>query len=77
MRIVVCIKFVQNEMNPFDACALECALGTQGAEVILLSMSPPSAGQPLKALTRLGAHQAILLTDPAFAGSDTLATSYI
>ena len=77
MRIVVCIKFVQNEMNPFDACALECALGTQGAEVILLSMSPPSAEQPLKALTRLGAHQAILLTDPAFAGSDTLATSYI
>lgn len=77
MRIVVCIKFVQNEINPFDACALECALGTQDAEVILLSMSPPSAEQPLKALTRLGVHRAILLSDPAFAGSDTLATSYL
>ena len=77
MRIVVCIKIVEGELNPFDACALEAALRIEGGEVTVLSMSPMSAAEKLRALTRLGVKEVILLSDKAFAGSDTLATSYI
>lgn len=77
MRIVVCIKIVEGELNPFDACALEAALRIEGGEVTVLSMSPLSAAEKLRALTRLGVKEVILLSDKLFAGSDTLATSYI
>ncbi len=77
MRIVVCVRKLQSgELNPFDACAYEAALRIQGAEVILLSMGPLSVKELLLDLTRLGAKRAILLSDNAFAGADTLATSY-
>lgn len=77
MRIVVCVKqTVAGELNPFDACAYELALRIPGGEVILLSMGPEKTGGFLKELTRLGAKQAFLLCDKAFAGADTLATSY-
>lgn len=77
MRVVVCVrKSTSGEINPFDACAYEAALRIQGAEVILLSMAPASCEDFLKSLTRLGAKKAILLADSAFAGADTLATSY-
>lgn len=77
MKIVVCIRQgLDGEINPFDACAYEAALCVNGAEVILLSMGPMSAEPFLKGLTRLGAGRAILLSDKAFAGSDTLATAY-
>jgi len=77
MKIAVCAKYFKGELNPFDACALESALRMENAEVTVVAMAPPNAGEPLKQLTRLGVSRAILLTDPAFAGSDTLATSYI
>ncbi len=77
MRIVVCVRKLQSgELNPFDACAYEAALTIKGAEVILLSMGPMSCKDFLLELTRLGAKRAILLSDSAFAGADTLATSY-
>ncbi len=77
MKIVVCVRqSAAGELNPFDACAYEAALSIPGAEVTLLSMGPPSVEAFLKSLTRLGAKQAVLLTDRAFAGADTLATSY-
>jgi len=77
MKIVVCVrKSVSGDINPFDACAYEAALKIRGAEVTLLSMAPPSCEDFLRKLTRLGASKAILLADPAFAGADTLATSY-
>lgn len=76
MKIVVCVKFARGEINPFDEWALECALRRDGAEIILLCMGPPSAAEALKALTRLGNIRALLLSDSALAGSDTLATSY-
>ncbi len=77
MKIVVCVRRLQNgELNPFDACAYEAALRLQGAEVTLLSMCPISCRDFLSELTRLGAKRAILLSDKAFAGADTLATSY-
>lgn len=77
MRIVVCIRQGRSgEMSPFEASAYESALRISGAEVILLSMGVPSSADYLKSLTRLGAKKAILLTDKAFAGADTLATAY-
>ena len=77
MRIVVCVKqSVSGELNSFDACAYEAALRIPGSEVILLSMGPKKTVDLLHSLTRLGAKRAILLSDSAFAGADTLATSY-
>ncbi len=77
MKIVVCVRqSAAGELNPFDACAYEAALSIPLADVTLLSMGPPSVEGFLKSLTRLGAKQAILLTDRAFAGADTLATAY-
>ncbi|NLB80967.1 MAG: hypothetical protein GX800_05025 [Clostridiaceae bacterium] len=76
MRIVVCVKPVKGEINPFDECALECALQVENAEITVLSMGVPSTANMLKALTRLGISRAVLLTDNAFAGAHTLATSY-
>lgn len=77
MKIVVCIRQGRDgEINPFDACAYEEALKIENAEITLVSMGVPSAESFLKNLTRLGAKDAILLTDKAFAGADTLATAY-
>jgi electron transfer flavoprotein alpha subunit len=77
MKIVVCVKQkTDGELNPFDACAYEAALRISGAEVVLLSMAPEKSKEMLLNLTRLGAKEAYLLCDKAFAGSDTLATSY-
>ena len=76
MKIVVCIRQgLDGEINPFDACAYEEALKI-GGEVTLLSMGTLSAKDFLHALTRRGAQKAILLSDKAFAGADTLATAY-
>ncbi len=77
MKVVVCIRRLQNgELNPFDACAYEAALRLHQAEVTLLSMGPVSVREFMLELTRLGAKNAILLSDAAFAGADTLATAY-
>ena len=76
MKIVVCIRQgLDGEINPFDACAYEEALKI-GGEITLLSMGPLTARDFLLRLTRLGAKKAILLSDKAFAGADTLATAY-
>lgn len=77
MKIVVCIRQgLDGEINPFDACAYEAALSVDGAEITLLSMAPERSGELLLSLTRLGARGAVLLSDKAFAGADTLATAY-
>lgn len=75
MKILVCIKVIKGEINPFDQSALECALQISD-DVTVISMGPKSCAEVLKPLTRLGA-KAILISDSAYAGSDTLATSYI
>lgn len=78
MRIAVCVRQgLDGELNPFDASAYEIALSEAGAEVILISMGVPKTADLLLHLTRLGASRAILLSDPIFAGSDTLATAYV
>ena len=77
MKIVVCVRQgLDGQINPFDASAYEAALRLKAADITLLSMGPMSAKDFLLSLTRLGAKQAILLSDKAFAGADTLATAY-
>lgn len=75
MKLVVCVKQVAGELNPFDACALEAALQIQGAEITVVSMGRADVTLLLQRLTRLGV-DAALLCDNTFAGADTLATSY-
>ena len=77
MKIVVCIRqSADGEINPFDASAYETALRIENAEITLVSMGPEKTAAFLENLTRLGAKDAVLLSDKAFAGADTLATSY-
>lgn len=71
---------VPSIVNPFDACALEVAVRLkekEGGKVIVVSMGPQQAKNALKECLSVGADQAFLVTDRAFGGSDTLATSYI
>lgn len=77
MRTVVCVKQVNGELNPFDACALECALQIPDNEITVISMGRPGVAEMLLQLTRLGNVRGILLSDAAFAGADTLATAYV
>ena len=71
---------VPSIVNPFDAYALETAVGLKekhGGTVTVLSMGPPQAKEALKECLSKGADKAYLMTDRAVGGSDTLATSYI
>jgi electron transfer flavoprotein beta subunit len=66
-------------VNPYDLFALEEALRLKdqyGARVTVLCMGPPQAEAALRKAISFGADEAILVTDRAFAGSDTLATSF-
>ena len=45
-------------------------------QLLVLSMGPPQVAEQLKETIGMGADEAVLLSDRAFAGSDTLATSY-
>ena len=70
---------VASIVNPFDTYAIEEALRLkekQGGKVTVISMGPPQAEAVLREAIAMGADEAILLTDIAFAGSDTWATSY-
>lgn len=70
---------VPSIINPFDMYALEEGLRLKqqtGGTAIALSMGPPQAAEALRESISLGIDEAILLSDRAFAGSDTLATSY-
>jgi len=65
--------------NPEDLNALELALQLKdryNAKVIVATMGPPNAAEVLREAMFRGADEAVLLTDRAFAGADTLATSY-
>ncbi|MFA4964691.1 MAG: electron transfer flavoprotein subunit beta/FixA family protein [Thermoleophilia bacterium] len=65
--------------NPEDLNALEEALKLKdrlGARVTVATMGPPAAAQVLRESLYRGADEVVLLTDKAFAGADTLATSY-
>jgi len=71
---------VESIVNPFDCYALEEGVRLKercGGKVTAISMGPPQAEQALRETISLGADEAILLSDRAFAGSDTWATSYV
>lgn len=65
-------------INPDDKSGLETALKLKdefGAKVTVLTMGPPQADKALREALAMGADEAILLSDRAFAGADTWATS--
>ena len=67
-------------INPFDAYALEEGVRLKerlGGTVTALTMGPPQAEQALRDAVSVGADNAILVSDRAFAGSDTWATSTV
>lgn len=69
---------VENEINPADKNALEAALQLKdkyGCKVTVLGMGPPIWEPYMKLAVAMGADDAILVSDRAFAGADTLATS--
>ncbi|MBE6905914.1 MAG: electron transfer flavoprotein subunit beta/FixA family protein [Ruminococcaceae bacterium] len=71
---------VPSILNPFDSYALEMALRIKDVSkgrVVVLSMGPTQARNVLKECLSVGADAAYLVSDRAFGGSDTLATSYI
>jgi electron transfer flavoprotein beta subunit len=71
---------VESIINPFDTYALEegvCLKERFGGKVTVITMGPPQADAALREAISLGADEAVLLSDRAFAGSDTWATSYV
>lgn len=69
---------VPSIINPDDKAGIEAALRIKdqvGGTVTILSMGPPQADVALREALAMGADEAILLTDRAFAGADTWATS--
>ncbi len=70
---------VASIINPFDMYAIEESVRLKekkGGKVTVLTMGPPQAENALREAIAMGADQAVLLSDRAFAGSDTWATSY-
>lgn len=71
---------VSSIINPLDLNALEAAVGISrdiGGRVTVLTMGPPQAEEALREAIALGADRAILLSDRAFAGADSWATSLV
>ena len=69
---------VPSIINPDDKAGLEEAIKLKeemGAHVTVITMGPPQADMALKEALAMGADRGILLTDSAFAGADTWATS--
>ncbi len=70
---------VPSIINPYDLHALEAALQIRekaGGKVIAVTMGPPQAEDALREAVSMGADEVRLISDRAFAGADTWATSY-
>lgn len=70
---------VPSIINPEDKNGLEEAVRLKekyGGKVTVITMGPPQAKSALKEALAMGADEGILVSDRAFAGSDTLATAY-
>jgi electron transfer flavoprotein beta subunit len=70
---------VEAIVNPLDLYAIELALGLReqhGGEVTVISMGPPKADRAVREAIAMGCDRGVLISDKAFAGSDTWATSY-
>ena len=72
---------VPSIVNPFDGYALEAAARIKDknpdTKIVVLSMGPQQAEAALREALAIAADKAYLVSDRAFGGSDTLATSYI
>lgn len=68
-------------LNPFDASTIEQALTLKqkypSVHFTIMSMGTMHAKAMLKELLAYDIDRAVLLSDPVFAGSDTLATGYV
>lgn len=70
---------VESIINPFDEYAIEEGVRLKertGGKVIVVTMGPPQAESALREAISRGADEAVLVSDRAFGGADTLATSY-
>ncbi|WP_028782577.1 electron transfer flavoprotein subunit beta/FixA family protein [Thalassobacillus devorans] len=70
---------VPSILNPYDTHAVQEAVHLKqqyGGKVSVLSMGPPQATAVIKKSIEIGADEGYLISDRAFAGADTLATSY-
>jgi electron transfer flavoprotein beta subunit len=70
---------VPSIINPYDMYAIEEALRLRekhGGKVTAVTMGPPQAADSLKEAVAMGVDDVVLLSDRAFAGADTWATSY-
>jgi len=73
-RSVTCI------LNPYDEYAVEEALRIKEAhegEVIAVCMGPQRAEDAVRKALAMGVDSAVMVTDPALAGSDAQATAYV
>jgi len=71
---------IPSVLGPLDKRALEEGLRIKeklGGKVVAMAMAPPSARDNLVEALAMGADEAVLLSDRAFAGSDTWATSLV
>jgi electron transfer flavoprotein beta subunit len=67
-------------VNPWDEYAIEEGIRLKekyGGKVSAVSLGPDSAKEALKTCLAMGCDEAVLMADPAFNGSDALATSYV
>ncbi len=67
-------------VNPLDRQAIEQALALRekhDGSVTLVTMAPPDADDQVSEALAMGCDRACLLSDPAFAGADTLATARV
>ncbi len=72
-------KGVKSIINPYDLHAIEVGLDLRDrfkGKVTVISMGPPQVADSLKETIAMGVDEVVLLSDRAFAGADTLATSY-
>ncbi len=70
---------VEAIINPLDLYAIEIAIRLReqhGGEVVVISMGPPKAETAIREAIAMGCDRGVLVSDKAFAGSDTWATSY-
>ncbi len=71
---------VESIVNPLDLYAIECALQLKerhGGKITVISMGPPKAEKAIREALSMGCDDGVLLSDKAFAGADTWATSYV
>ena len=72
---------VPSILNPFDGYAMEAAARIKDKDpdtkIVIVSMGPTQAEEVIRECLSIGADKGYLVTDRAFGGSDTLATSYI